>query len=162
MSLNFGIAIFPLSWHLGFWIREKKSIFSLGPIRLVHYKRPGGWKPGKPKRFEKRFSTWIIRLFGGEYTYPVTIEINWAHFGTKVFHGPFYPDRAAARSFPMEWGWQKGGPLIWGTSGLLDLHVDEPSTGTRIWFYSIWGTICHIDVFIDRRDKKHASATYAA
>jgi len=43
----FGIVIFPFSWRLGLWCREKKSIFSIGPIRFVAYKRPGQWKPSE-------------------------------------------------------------------------------------------------------------------
>lgn len=43
--MNVGIAIFPTSWHLGLWSREKKSIFALGPLRFVWYKQPGAWTP---------------------------------------------------------------------------------------------------------------------
>jgi hypothetical protein len=39
-----GIVIFPSSWRLGLWRREKKDIFSVGPIRFVLYKKPGEWK----------------------------------------------------------------------------------------------------------------------
>lgn len=43
--MGFGIVLFPLSWKLDFWGREKKDILSFGPIRIVLYKQPGSWKP---------------------------------------------------------------------------------------------------------------------
>lgn len=43
--MNFGIALFPFSWHLGLWSRPKKSIFAFGPLRFINYKSPGAWKP---------------------------------------------------------------------------------------------------------------------
>lgn len=43
-TIAFGIVIFPTSWRLGIWSREKKDIVSIGPIRFVFYKRPGNWK----------------------------------------------------------------------------------------------------------------------
>jgi hypothetical protein len=49
--IGFGIVIFPFSWKLDFWGREKKSILSFGPIRFVLYKKPGEWKP---KPFDAR------------------------------------------------------------------------------------------------------------
>jgi hypothetical protein len=44
--MNFGIAIFPLSWHFGIWLRDKKDILAIGPIRLIRYKSLGAWKLG--------------------------------------------------------------------------------------------------------------------
>lgn len=43
-TIAFGIVIFPTSWHLGVWRREKKDILAIGPLRFVLYKRPGAWK----------------------------------------------------------------------------------------------------------------------
>jgi hypothetical protein len=46
-TIAFGIVIFPSSWRFGVWRREKKDIFSVGPIRFVLYKNPGRWKPAE-------------------------------------------------------------------------------------------------------------------
>lgn len=46
-DIAFGIVVFPLSWRFGLWRREKKDIFSVGPIRFVLYKQPGRWKPSE-------------------------------------------------------------------------------------------------------------------
>lgn len=45
--IAFGIVIFPTSWRLGVWRREKKDSLSIGPVRLVLYKNPGNWKPSE-------------------------------------------------------------------------------------------------------------------
>lgn len=45
MQFGIGLVLFPFSWHLGFWPREKKTIFALGPLRLVIYRATGEWKP---------------------------------------------------------------------------------------------------------------------
>jgi hypothetical protein len=44
MKRGFGVVIFPLSWHIGYWPREKKNLFAFGPIRFVLYKATGEWK----------------------------------------------------------------------------------------------------------------------
>lgn len=46
-NIAFGIVIFPGSWRLGVWRREKKDILSIGPVRFVLYKDPGQWKPAE-------------------------------------------------------------------------------------------------------------------
>ncbi len=46
-TIAIGIVFFPTSWRLGYWPREKKNIWSLGPFRLVLYKNPGQWKPAE-------------------------------------------------------------------------------------------------------------------
>lgn len=46
-TIAFGIVIFPTSWRLGVWRREKKDILSIGPVRFVLYKDPGRWKPSE-------------------------------------------------------------------------------------------------------------------
>lgn len=102
----------------------------------------------------------IVRLFGGKSTYPLLIEINWAHLNQPVYHGPFYnkkdhpkygrfailrePD--AARRY----GRNPGQPLLWGTGGLLKLAIVPPSEGWRWWFYSRWGSLFHVDIYINR------------
>jgi len=45
--MAFGIVFFPLSWRLGLWVREKKTLLAVGPIRFVVYKAPGEWKPAR-------------------------------------------------------------------------------------------------------------------
>jgi hypothetical protein len=42
--MGYGIAFFPFSWRFGPWVREKKTLFAIGPFRLVVYKNPGEWK----------------------------------------------------------------------------------------------------------------------
>lgn len=46
-TIAIGFVIFPSSWHLGVWHREKKDILSIGPFRFVLYKRPGSWRDAK-------------------------------------------------------------------------------------------------------------------
>lgn len=43
--MGFGFVIFPFSWKLGLWARDKKTLYAFGPLRFVVYKRPGTWKP---------------------------------------------------------------------------------------------------------------------
>lgn len=54
--MNFGIAIFPLSWHLGLWSRPKKTIFAFGPLRFIRYARPGEWKPSQEPKHDRSCS----------------------------------------------------------------------------------------------------------
>lgn len=43
-KIGFGIVIFPTSWHVGYWPREKKSLWALGPLRVVIYRTTHEWK----------------------------------------------------------------------------------------------------------------------
>lgn len=43
--MGFGIVLFPMSWKLGVWPRDKKSILAIGPFRFVWHKQPGAWTP---------------------------------------------------------------------------------------------------------------------
>jgi hypothetical protein len=97
---------------------------------------------------------WTLKLFGGKHTYPVTVDFNFCHFGQKVYHGPFYD--AGGLSLPKvknvadHWG-KKLFPLIWGTGGLLKCDTGSSAvTVRRLWLYSRWGTIGHIDIIINR------------
>lgn len=45
--MGIGIVLFPLSWKLDFWPRDKKDIIAVGPLRFVLYKHPGEWAPIK-------------------------------------------------------------------------------------------------------------------
>lgn len=38
ITYGFGVVIFPTSWHLGYWPREKKTMIAFGPLRFVLYK----------------------------------------------------------------------------------------------------------------------------
>jgi hypothetical protein len=40
----FGIVLFPFSWRFGLWAREKKTLFAVGPLRFVVYRKPGEWR----------------------------------------------------------------------------------------------------------------------
>lgn len=104
----------------------------------------------------------LLRLFGGKHTYPVLIEINWWHWMHKVWHGPFYDKSPrngkpwsilADKSADARWATRsfKHEPMIWGTGGWRKLAVHPPSEGWRLWAYSRWGTLGHIDIFINRR-----------
>lgn len=109
-------------------------------------------------RFHKRDGgkSWTLHLFGGKNTYPVAFEFNFWHFGQKVHHGPFY-DRGRKGILEIAgaddyWG-KKLFPLVWGTGGILKC-VSLPDIDVwRLWIYSRWGTICHIDLTINRRGK---------
>lgn len=46
-----GIALFPVSWRLGPWVRPHKAIFAFGPLRFILYRKPGSWAPNKPEAF---------------------------------------------------------------------------------------------------------------
>jgi hypothetical protein len=46
-KIGIGFVVFPFSWKLGPWVREKKTIYALGPLRFVVYKSPGEWKPNE-------------------------------------------------------------------------------------------------------------------
>lgn len=109
----------------------------------------------------------ILRLFGGEHTYPVILELNWAHLNQPVYHGPFY-DRGVHRKYgrfeilkepnaARRYGYRPGQPLLWGTGGLIKLQVHPPSEGWRLWVYSRWGSLFHIDIFINRRKDAESS-----
>lgn len=110
------------------------------------------------KRLYPGAKIWTLKLFGGKNTYPVTVEVNFYHFGAKVHHGPFY-DRGSKGILEIAgaedyWG-NHPFPLVWGTGGILRC-VKEPDIDVwRIWFYSRWGTICHIDLTINRRKASH-------
>jgi len=61
-TIAFGIVIFPSSWRFGVWRREKKDIFSVGPIRFVLYKNPGRWKPAGRRYWRHRGRRAVPRL----------------------------------------------------------------------------------------------------
>jgi hypothetical protein len=100
---------------------------------------------------------WYLSLFGGKNTYPVTIEFNLHHFGQKVYHGPFYnrPKHLSilqVDNAEQHWG-HKLFPLVWGSGGWLHC-VERPEISvSRIWFYSRWGVIMHIDITINRKPR---------
>ena len=105
------------------------------------------------KRLYPGAKIWTLKLFGGKNTYPVIVEFNFWHFGKKVYHGPFYDARGKsilAVDLEDHWGWSPF-PIFWGTSGILRCVTQPDIDVWRVWFYSRWGTICHIDLTINRR-----------
>ncbi len=43
-SFAVGVTFFPFSWALGTWKKPHKTLWSLGPFRLVFYRIQGKWK----------------------------------------------------------------------------------------------------------------------
>lgn len=43
-TYGFGIVVFPTSWKLDFWSRDKKNILAIGPLRFVFYKVQSAWR----------------------------------------------------------------------------------------------------------------------
>jgi hypothetical protein len=110
-------------------------------------------------KFRKTYGSriWTLKLFGGRNTYPVTIEFNFWHFGQKVYHGPFYhrPKHLSilqVKNAEEHWGGNIF-PLVWGTGRVLHCVTLNDIDVWRLWIYSRWGTICHIDLTINRRGK---------
>lgn len=46
---GYGIAIIPFSWAIGIWRKPNKTLFAVGPFRLVRYSGLSGWKAKSEK-----------------------------------------------------------------------------------------------------------------
>lgn len=86
--------------------------------------------------------------------YPIYVEFSAVHWGERPWTADgFYSDGSLryrgvqhdAAPRPWQWPWWR-----LAVFSAVDLNVQLPSTGKRLWIYTRWGAL-HTAVFIDRR-----------